>query len=296
MAPVNPNPARITNEMWRLWTDRPMPARLGGFWADKKGYHSSVIYNKRHHPGHYSIRLPLDLVNQNQDKNRAIDLTMTEEEMKKWTRRMKNSAENPNDHRLDAVKEFFGTLDGEEVFGLTKNTAGGPWREASADETHLWHGHMGVFTAFVANWTMLSPILSVWAGDTLQEWNAAKMPLPNKGDSGEEVKMWQFIHNTVRKTVEPDSPPLVVDGDYGDATQEAFADFWKKSGGNGTFDGSVLTGWLAFKYQQALAKVSNPVPEFPSDVQLKVLVNEWLTSHVKENLTIEARISGKVSL
>jgi hypothetical protein len=299
---VNPNPARITDALWRLWTDRPNTSwRLGGIYADKRYYHNTVIANKLHWPGNYSIRFPLDLVNKNQDKARAIDVTMSDSEMVKWTRRMKNAAENPKDTRLYAVREFYGTLDNKTVFGMIKDSATGRWRYATADKTHLWHGHMGIFTAFVHDWDKLSPILSVWRGEEFEDW--VDVDLPRSGDIGEHVKYWQYTHNRVRSTVNPPSPSVVVDGDYGKTTQAAFADFWKKRGGKGTFTGSLMTGWLALQYQEALIIKNMPKPgpivtppPIP-DAEIASFLNKWFDSRFAgRKMKVTGDLSGEVQL
>lgn len=293
---INPNPARVTAPMWKLWTDRPNRAwRLGGIWADfKKGYHNSVINNKARWPGNYSIRFPPDLVKINNDKARAIDVTMSDSEMIRWTTNMKNSALDPNDHRLAPVREFYGTLDGKNVYGLIKDSAYGPWRKATADKTHLWHGHMGVFTYFVNDPNMPDGILSVWRGESFLEWKTEDMFLPEYGDTGEEVKYWQNIHNTARKIVTPNSPELKVDGDYGDKSAAAFADFWKKTGGQGDFNGKKITGWLGVRYHRGfILMVSPPVnPVVVTDAQVKAAVNEWLLKNTPEVFNIEGTIKG----
>lgn len=298
----NPSPSTTTDEMWRLWEERPNKAwRLGGIFANKKAYHNSVINNQKKWPGNYSVKLVLDLVSINRDKARAIDLTMSDSEMIKWTTAMRDSALNLADDRLAAVREFYGTLDGKTVYGLIKNDENGPWERSTADTSHLWHGHVSYFTKYVSDWDMLVPSLSVWAGQSFDEWSLSKM-LPKQGDSGEVVKYWQFLHNTVRRTVEPDSPEIKVDGDYGPLMNAALTDFWKKSGGKLTFQATYLPGWLAHKYHVALAKNFIPVPVPPTppaldEAQLKVLVNEWLAENVDtDSLTISGTFDGKVSL
>jgi hypothetical protein len=284
---LNPDPARITDSMWRLWTDRPDPTwRLGGIFANKRCYHNSVINNLRDWPEAYCIRQPLDLVSKNRDKARAIDYTMSTEKMKLYTARLKTSALNSNDDRLAAVREFYGTLDGKTVYGLIKDDLDGPWRRSSSDLSHLWHIHLGLFTAFVDDWSMLSPILSVLRGDSFVNWEGGIM-LPSKGDSGQVVKYWQQMHNMLRNTVTPPSPAITVDGDYGSSSAAAFFDFWKKSGGEGaTYRGEFITGWLALQYNKALVKFyttkpapittpTNPIDE----TVIHTAIDQWLAAN-----------------
>jgi hypothetical protein len=296
---VNPNPALITEEMWRLWTDRPNLAwRLSGIYANKKGYHNTVNANLRNWPGNYSIRLALDLTGKNRDKARAIDLTMTEEEMVKWTRRMRDSALNAEDNRLGAVREFYGTLDGKNVFGLSKTEVDGQWHSVTADSTHLWHGHTSIFTSFVANWIMLAPILSVWAGEPFADWKDKAMDyLPRKDQSSEAVKYWQCVHNDVRNSVKPPCDRIDTDGSYGAATAAAFADFYKKVVGPSVYDGSYLSGWLAMQYHKRLVPVTvlPVIPTIDPEV-VKDLVNTWLEAHVPGNLVVNGDFSGKVTI
>jgi hypothetical protein len=273
----NPDPARITDEMWKLWESRPNPAwLLSGIYANKKGYHNTVTANMKLWPGNYSIKLALDLKGP-RDKARAIDLTMTESEMIRWTTHMRDSAMNPADHRLAAVKEFYGTLNGKTVYGLKKDSLDGPWESSSADDTHLWHGHTSIFTFFVNQWKALAPILSVWAGQSLTEWKTEDM-LVRQGDSGENVKYWQYIHNTVRNTMTPAAPELKIDGDYGATTAKAFAFFAHKEGATEAYKGEAVTYWVAVRYLKKLALISS-APLQVSDDRLKALVDAWMTEH-----------------
>lgn len=295
MAP-NTNP-KITGPMWRLWEERPNKAwRLGGIAVKKPGYHGTVNENLENWPNNYSIKQSLDLVPYNRDFARAIDTTKSDAEMRKWTARMRDSALNPLDHRLAAVKEFYGTLDSKTVYGLAKDSEFGPWRRSSADKTHLWHGHKSIFTAFVNNWAKLSPILSVESGETFEEWSG--MELPKLGDSGEIVKYWQHVHNTARQAIKPTPPiTLVVDGDYGTKTAAAVLDFWEKNNGSGNFNGNSITGWLAFRYNIALARATAITPQtIPAPVlneeQLKNVVDQWLSTHIA-NFGFTADITGR---
>ena len=245
---INPNPTNIPEPLWWLWVERPNKAwRLSGILANKKGYHNTVKANKAHWPDNYSIRFPLDNTPAaNFNFARGIDLTMSNKEMIKWTTRMRNSALDPRDNRLGAVREFYGTLDGKTVYGLIKDDEDGPWREATADLSHLWHGHMGVFTAYVNSWPVLKPILSVWAGESFEDWNEMSF-LPKQGDEGQIVSFWQRVHNGVRNEY-PGLPELKVDGDWGKATTEAVHAFWGKVGGKGSYKGDYMDNWVAYQY------------------------------------------------
>jgi peptidoglycan hydrolase-like protein with peptidoglycan-binding domain len=295
---TNPNPALITDEMWALWENRPNSAwKLSGFYADKKGYHNTVNANKVKWPGNYSIRFPLDLKHGNQDKSRAIDLTMSDSEMVLWTKRMKAAAENPNDTRLQAVREFYGTLDNRTVFGMIKDSATGAWRRSTADLTHLWHGHTSIFAAFVNDWGMLSPLLSVWSGDTFEEWTSSGM-FPKVSSTGEEVKYWQNKHNAVCGLYTPALVAIPVDGIYGPATVAAFTEFAKKNGAGADYKANQITGWLALKYDLALIKATAPAPvaEHIPDDKLRAMVDSWLTANIPGSVNFTGTMTGKMEL
>jgi hypothetical protein len=275
----NPYSPIVTDPMYRLWTDRPNKAwKLSGFYADKRGYHNTVHNNQHKWPGNYSIKLDLDLKHGNLDNSRAIDLTMSESEMIQWTHRMKAAAEDPNDTRLDAVREFYGTLDGKTVFGLIKDTVSGVWRRSSADKSHLWHGHMSIFTMFVNNWEMLAPILTVWSGQTFEEWKGEDDMFPKQGETSEEVRYYQFIHNMVRKEVTPPSPELIVDNTYGNATEAAFTDFAKKVGAAKYYKADKMTAWLATRYMGAMVKAN----ETNYEPIISAAIEDWMTKNLSK--------------
>lgn len=276
---TNPNPSLITDSMWRLWDECPIPAQLSGFYADKKGYHNTVINNQKKWPDNYSIKLPLDLVNKNRDKARAIDLTMGPEMMKTWTLRMKTAAENKYDTRLMAVKEFYGTLDGKTVFGLSKDSATGAWRRVSADDTHLWHGHTSIFTAFVADWNYLKPLLSVWKGESFSQ-GVAGVGLPVKNDQGEDVVYWQYMHNMIRNSYTPPLPTIdPVDGSYGMNTAAAFSAFGERILGLKTYDGTRLLGYLAMNYQKRFAELYGSTSVTVGPEAVEAAVASYLKAH-----------------
>jgi hypothetical protein len=248
---TNPNPARITPEMWRLWEESKLiipGVRLGGIYANKPAYHNTVDANKQNYPGNYSIKLALDLRGP-RDKARAIDLTMSDAEMKKRTGYLKRSALHPDDNRLDAVREFYGTLDGKTVYGLTHNGPGKPWERSSSDPSHLWHDHLSIFTEFVDDWEMLEPILSVLSGETWEAYvirtsGGSGIMLPAKGDKGYIVEYWQRL-------LEADGMQFKVphNGVY-DADMIAVVKAWRVKNNVEAGNGERLTAWMAMALQR----------------------------------------------
>ena len=131
--------------------------------------------------------------------------------MRRRTRYLAEAAAR-NDPRLAAVREFYGTLDSRTVFGRIKDSRNGPWRSSTSDNSHLWHIHISVFRAYTDKWDELRPILSVLAGESLEDWLSDEgqdqaeggiIMLPRKGDKGEHVEVIQRMlvavgHDTVR--------------------------------------------------------------------------------------------------
>ncbi len=289
MREKNPNPSTVPDPMWWLWTDRPNQSwKFGGIYAKKKAYHNTVNANKENWPNNYSIQLPLDLKPvANFNYARAIDLSMSPSEMIKWTSRMKTSALDPRDNRLAAVKEFYGTLDGKTVYGLSKDSEDGKWERSSADDTHLWHGHMSVFTFYVNNWAALRPILSVWAGESFEDWNDMSF-LPKQGDESQEVRFWQMIHNTVRRKY-AGLPMLELDGDWGPSTTAAVKAFWSAVGGKGTYQGNYMDSWVAYQYLNTwMSLVEAPInPDFVQRLVIDEVAKQFAKLKVTGTFTGE---------
>ena len=177
---ANPNPTYITDSEWHLWemsTTFIPGVRLGGIYANKSGYHNTVNANKVSWPGNYSIRLPLDLTEPS-GKARALDLTMSDAEMTKRTGYLKAAALHPDDDRLGCMREFYGTLNGTTVYGLTHDSENAAWRSSTSDTSHLWHIHLSFFTKYCDDWDAapgvygLAGVASVLSGQTWESWVA----------------------------------------------------------------------------------------------------------------------------
>lgn len=175
---TNPNPARITEPLWWLWITfkaAVTTARLGGIYADTRGYHNTRQRLKSWLPGNYSIQLDMDQRGPD-DKAAGIDLTLSEAEMRKRTGYLRRSALDPRDNRLRALREFIGTLDGERVYcridgnaGLGQSRGSDDW---TRDSTHLWHIHISVLRAYVNDQAAIEAVLSVLVGETWEQWTA----------------------------------------------------------------------------------------------------------------------------
>lgn len=306
----NPNPSRIADPTWRLWEETAADTpgiRLGGIFANKRCYHNGVEDNLRNWPGSYCIRLAPDLVSYNRKYARAIDWTMSDAEMRLRTNRLRASALDPADDRLYAMREFIGTRDSNSVYCLIKDSEDGPWRfDGSRDDSHLWHIHGSIFTKYVNDWNALEGIVSVWIGETLEQWKARKgksMSLIGLrlGDEGQQVKGLQSrLHRAGfgNETGE-------VDGKYGPKTSAGLLAA-RKSQGSSADSGDAVSGWadtqllcavIDQRIKLALKNASPGIDQIAKEVakwalknpeqlvaseRLRQLVETWLEDHKSE--------------
>lgn len=248
---------RITDAMWSLWTGRPVESwRLGGIIADKPHYHNTVIANQRSWPWSYSVRFALDTQRGPKDKARAIDYTMSDADMRKYTKPLIDAADR-NDPRMRGVREFYGTIDGRTVVGRIRDNDTGEFREATADSSHLWHIHLAVWAAYCADVAVLSGVISILRGETLASWRVnPSVPagqigvtsmLCRKGDRGPVVGALQV---QLKYLGHYDGDP---DDDYGPATSAGVLAM-RKSVGSGVDSGDAFDRWAYAQMQIAMAK------------------------------------------
>jgi hypothetical protein len=109
-------------------------AQLGGIYADKPGYHNC---RNQLPSSDYSVQKPYD---QQGDgwAAAALDITLSDADMKRCTQRLIDETTAHGDTgALRALREFFGTTDGNTVTGMDV-----PGRYfVTSDPSHLWHIH-----------------------------------------------------------------------------------------------------------------------------------------------------------
>jgi hypothetical protein len=254
----NPAPSIITDAIWRYWctvADVVPGITLSGIYADKPHYHNTVNANLKNWPTSYSVRYPLDTKMGPPDKARAIDLSMNNEQMKLRTGYLRDAALN-KDIRLRGLREFYGTLDGKTVYGLSQNDdTAQNWRQVSSDSSHLWHEHQSFWAAHCYDWNYIGPIVSVFLGETFTEWNSRKgtSMLCKFGDKDVNNDGVVTALQLNLMAIDPKClPQFGADGGYGNETKAAVVSVL------GTNDGSVYGPGEYVMMQKKMAAIYGP--------------------------------------
>lgn len=306
---ANPYSPRTTDQLYGFWVGFKAfepSARLGGTYARKPHFHSSVEDNLEHWPSSYSVR---EAINRQSPRTvaRAIDLTLSGALMKRYTARLRAAALN-DDPRLACVKEFYGTLNGTSVYGLTHTLPESDWTGSSADATHLWHIHLSFFTPFVDDAEALAGVLSVLEGESLDDYLGGTMEriIAEHGDSGTWVGL-------VQRYLQDEGATLTRDQQYGDETAAAAKwVFVNRLGGKAAdYSGRAMTDWIlrelirrdqdrrtAAAITAALAKL--PPASAPTQAQVDAAVAKFLAANpvkvptgVRVNLgTVNGTLTG----
>lgn len=141
----------------------------------------------------------------------AIDLSMSASNMKLLTGRLIKSAEDPDDPRMEPVREFFGTTNGSSVNGRRHDSPTGAWSFASSDSSHLWHIHISFFRKYANNEAALLGVMAVLAGIDLADTGGEDLPTPKDvwthdpnrdGEGGVFNPKWRHDADT-NKTITP---------------------------------------------------------------------------------------------
>lgn len=162
-------PAHASPEMWKFWLafKKLCPScQLGGIFAPKPGYHN--YFNAL--PGSdYSKQLPQDKVKANRNYSSAIDLTMSLENMKKYSSRLLKSGKDPKDPRGNYLREFYGNANGDQYVDGWDFQANCP---SSSDSSHLWHIHISILRKHANNPRAFRALLSILKGESVATWRA----------------------------------------------------------------------------------------------------------------------------
>lgn len=191
MAVNNPNPSRVTDAIWAFWNwfDQFEPTVvLGGIFAAKGGYHDI----RNGHSGDYSVAEVAADRQGPGDKASAIDLTMSDAAMRKYTTRLDVAAKSRDERLLiggvPIIREFIGTKDSSRVYCyvLTGGRARGLGADAAEDwgrdSTHLWHLHISIIRLFCASMDAMDRLYSVLNGEPISAWRARRAPEPIQED------------------------------------------------------------------------------------------------------------------
>lgn len=177
---VNPNPTRISAEMWRFWEEFKKiepTVKLGGIYANKPGYHNTRDALSW---ADYSCKLPEDRKGPG-DKASAIDLTFPDAQagdfktIRKYSTRLLNSGKDLKDSRGNYLREFYGNVDGNQIVDGWDYHYVGP---ASSDSSHLWHIHLSFLRCNINNRVGYDAVLSILRGETFAAYQARVNPPP----------------------------------------------------------------------------------------------------------------------
>lgn len=169
----NPDPSRITNEMWWLWNQLHAlepSSTLGGIYANKPGYHNA----RGNLPGNdYSVCDDPPDQGGPPDKAAAIDWTFPDAQagdystIAVYTKRLIDSGKDPDDTRLNGWRECYGNADSDSY------VEGYDFRygcDATSDSSHLWHIHLSCNRDQVTSQKNMEALLSVLRGESVSQW------------------------------------------------------------------------------------------------------------------------------
>lgn len=258
---ANPNPARITAQMWRFIEAclalEPKDSVYAGSFADKPGYHNTrngLLADGLKND--YSIQSAADKAGPG-DKTAAFDWTFRSAQGGDYSRIAKYGARvleayNKRDPRLHGWREFLGQTDTDsppEGLDFPGHFTRVP------DNTHRWHIHFSIQRAYVSKWYVYASMLEI-----LQGKGHSDMLGLRQGDESMEVEYLQTMLTN-------SGFPVTVDGKYGALTSTALLNLRKSVGSTATSGAVVSPAALEQLHRVHAKKHAVPGPEGPQGKQ-----------------------------
>jgi len=159
-------------DLYNLWHQSIPSAVFSGIvssYVPRRGYHFAA---NQLPTNDYSRQLAEDRIDIDVDAASALDVSQSTTDMMRVTRRFYDSWKNSDDPRLNNVREVIGTLDGRSVIYMDCQSG----EQGTADDTHLWHNHVGVLRRFANDGPTMLAIASVVKGETLAQWLGQTQP------------------------------------------------------------------------------------------------------------------------
>lgn len=177
--------------LWNAIKAKQPRAQLGGIVGDTAhsfGYHLA----RRDLPASdYSVSLPADKLGSSANAS-ALDVSLPADLMKRYTANLLAAAK-AGDHRLRALREFCGTLNGTDTYPYDLSSHSGEGIN-SWDDSHLWHIHLSFYREFADNEAALLPIADVMLGIPLDQDKAEEMALSPQAEAQLRAILTDFLH------------------------------------------------------------------------------------------------------
>lgn len=172
-----PNALKELFNQWDLVIPSAVFSGIVSSTIPRRGYHFAA---NQLPASDYSRQLEPDRVGIDPDAASALDVSQNPADMKTVTRRFYNSWKDPNDPRLNNVREVIGTLDGWNVIYMDCQTN----VQGTSDTSHLWHNHIGVLRRYANDNHTMAAILSIVKGETIAQWLGQTQPEEDDDEMG----------------------------------------------------------------------------------------------------------------
>jgi hypothetical protein len=144
--------------VWEMVHDAIPSAQFGGTYGNKPGYHNCRANLP---PSDYSVQRPDDKKGDPQ-VGAGLDLTFPNNADERRLTQNLIDATLGDDDRVWCLREFFGTVDGQNVTGLDVRDK----RWVTSDDSHLWHIHLSWYRKEALNMAKAEDVARVMLGQS----------------------------------------------------------------------------------------------------------------------------------